>query len=670
MAETDQESVGVMRNWMIASLLSMAASFAAADPLIVNPLVEQRADPCILRHTDGYYYFIATAPEYDRIELRRAAHLADLATAEAKVIWTKHETGEMGAHIWAPELHFIDGKWYVYFAAGEAEQVWRIRMFVLENASANPLEGEWIEKGRIVTANDTFSLDATTFEHLGKRYLVWAQESPDFGRNSSLFIAEMDTPWSIKGAEAVISDPEYLWETVRYKVNEGPAVLIRNGRIFITYSGSATDHNYCMGMLTADEGADPLNPASWHKSPLPVFMSSPPNSQFGPGHNSFTVSEDGATDLLVYHARNYKEIEGNPLRNPDRHTRVQPIRWRADGYPDFGEPVADGPLNLTAVTGGETATGAAAAAGIAPKPLYTDPIHDGAADPTVIWNRAEKKWFMFYTNRRANMDGGRGVEWVHGTPIGIAESSDGGVTWKYRQDAKINHGEAEITYWAPDVMEHDGTYHMFLTIVPGIFDNWRHPRDIVHLTSADLLNWDFVSTLKLSSERVIDADVVANPAGGWRMFYNNEADGKSIYYADSEDLTTWVDKGKAVHGSRGEGPAVFRWHDAWWMLVDAWKGLAVYRSTDLLNWELQETRLVETPGTGRQDGVMGNHPDVVVSGGRAYLFYFTHPGRTADSGRRDDATTRRSVIQVTGLRYEHGWLTCDRNAETAIDLVP
>jgi GH43 family beta-xylosidase len=105
---------------------------------VENPLIENRADPWIYRHTDGYYYFIATAPEYDRIPMRRSRTIAALSTAQEETVWTKHSDGEMGAHIWAPELHFIDNTWYVYFAAGRKDDVWAIRIYVLENSAANP----------------------------------------------------------------------------------------------------------------------------------------------------------------------------------------------------------------------------------------------------------------------------------------------------------------------------------------------------------------------------------------------------------------------------------------------------------------------------------------------------------------------------------------------------
>ena len=323
--------------------VSWAADAAAPEPALPNPLIPQRADPFILRHSDGFYYFTATVPEYDRIELRRASTIADLAAAEPKTIWRKHATGPMGAHIWAPELHRIDGKWFIYFAAGAAEKIWDIHIYVLENAAANPLEGEWIERGQLRTQWETFALDATTFVHRGSRYLVWAQRDPSVKNNTDIYIARMASPTAIEGTPVRLSRPEFDWEKVRYEVNEGPAVLIRHGRIFVTYSAAGTGAEYCMGLLTAAEDADLLDPKSWNKSPAPVFATSEAAGIFGPGHNNFTVAEDGTTDLLVFHARNYRDIVGDPLRDPNRHTRVQPIRWRADGTPDFGTPLSETP---------------------------------------------------------------------------------------------------------------------------------------------------------------------------------------------------------------------------------------------------------------------------------------------------------------------------------------
>jgi hypothetical protein len=303
---------------------------------------------------------------------------------------------------------------------------------------------------------------------------------------------------------------------------------------------------------------------------------------------------------------------------------------------------------------------------LASKPLYRDPVYDGAADPVLCWNKHEQKWFMFYTNRRANVENAEGVAWVHGTPIGIAESVDG-AHWTYRGDANIGYKKGDDTYWAPEVIEHDGTYHMYLTYVPGIFKDWGHPRDILHLTSTNLVDWTYESTLKLASDRVIDACVFRLPDGTWRMWYNNERDGKSMYYADSSDLYTWQDKGKAPGQWRGEGAKVFRWKDAFWMVVDTWDGLGVYRSEDALSWTRQKDNILKEPGTGPDDQVKGGHPDVAVCGGRAYVFYFTHPGRRGPDAGKDTTEQRRSSIQVAELEYNDGQIVCDRDKPTFVD---
>lgn len=332
----------IYRNEVRLTMESPAVS--AEDSAFVNPLVRQRADPFILRYTDGNYYLAATVPEYDRIELRRASSLNDLGKAEPMTIWRKHDSGPMSAYIWAPELHFIGGKWYIYFAAGAKAKDWGIRIYVLENTSADPLSGTWVEKGQLKTGWESFSLDSTTFENRGRRYLVWAQKDPAIKGNSNLYIAEMDTPWSIKGSQVMLSKPDLPWEQLRIPVNEGPAILKKNGRIFLTYSASATDANYCMGMLTASENSDLLDVKSWTKSLEPIFRTDVATGQFGPGHNSFTVLPDGQTDVLIYHARNYENIPSDPLRDPNRHTRAQIIHWKPDGTPDFGHPVSDAPV--------------------------------------------------------------------------------------------------------------------------------------------------------------------------------------------------------------------------------------------------------------------------------------------------------------------------------------
>ena len=319
---------------------------ATAAPIPSNPLVRQRADAQIFRDSDGSYYMTASVPEYDRLVLRRARTLAGLASAEERVLWRHLATGPLSGFIWAPELHRIDGRWIMYFAAGPSgggEDVFRIRTYAIACDGADPMTGKWSVLGQFQAPWDSFNLDSTIFVHRGTRYFLWAQHEPGIDTNSNLYLAPLATPLTLARKPARLSVPTLDWEIQGFKVNEGAAVLNRNGRLFMTYSASATDARYALGMLTADEDADIMSPASWTKSPTPVFVSSPVTQVYGPGHNSFTVDEQGR-DVLVYHGRDYEKITGDPLFDPNRHARVQRIYYRADGTPDFGIPVGNGPV--------------------------------------------------------------------------------------------------------------------------------------------------------------------------------------------------------------------------------------------------------------------------------------------------------------------------------------
>ena len=258
----------------------------------------------------------------------------------------------------------------------------------------------------------------------------------------------------------------------------------------------------------------------------------------------------------------------------------------------------------------------------ASRPLYRDPPFDAPTDPVLCFNAETNKWFMYYTARRATATNAPGVSWVHGSNIGMAESSDGGATWAYIGTANISYGKdqhpTDYTYWAPEVIWAQGQYHMFLSYVPGIFTNWDHPREIVHLTSADGVRWKTVGPIDLKSDRVIDPCVMQVPGGAWRMWYKDERARRSLCYADSPDLLSWETKGSAVTNYNGEGPKVFHWQDKYWLVADCWRnGMRVWQSDDCFNWTMQATML------------LGSHGDVVVSGGRAWWFYFTERGHRA-----------------------------------------
>ena len=305
-----------------------------------EPFIIQRADPYVYRHSDGNYYFTASVPAYDKIVLRKSDTLKGLKDAEETVIWNKHDSGEMSKHIWAPELHFLDGKWYIYFAAGMEEDKWKIRPYVLECEGSNPLKDKWIEKGMIQRSDDdiysfsSFSLDATIFENKGERYYVWAEKVAAGVGISNLYIAKMESPIKLKTPQVLLTTPDYDWERVDIWVNEGPAVLKHDGKIFLTYSASATGECYCMGMLSIGEDENLLDPRAWVKAKKPVLSSDANKGFFGPGHNSFTKLPDGS-DVCVFHARTYKDIEGDPLYDPNRHTMLMKVEWSKDNTPIF-----------------------------------------------------------------------------------------------------------------------------------------------------------------------------------------------------------------------------------------------------------------------------------------------------------------------------------------------
>ncbi|ASA21443.1 glycosyl hydrolase [Paenibacillus donghaensis] len=294
-------------------------------------------------------------------------------------------------------------------------------------------------------------------------------------------------------------------------------------------------------------------------------------------------------------------------------------------------------------------------------PLFRDPIHDGATDPTLIWNRAAKEWWMVYTSRRASAEDS-GVAWVHGSGLGVASSKDGGATWAYRGllpglDIEWGHN----TFWAPEIIWHEGTYHMYVSYIQGVPDRWSgFERNILHYTSPDLLAWSYQSMLSLSSNRVIDACVFPLPGGGFRMWYKDEAHNSATYAADSQNLYDWEVVGPVLTHQGHEGPNVFEFKGSYWMIIDEWRGQGVFRSEDLEHWE-RNGLILDQPGSRPDDGTIGLHADVVVQGDEAFIFYFTHPERSAANANLSTYATRRSSVQAARLDVVEGKLVCDRD---------
>ena len=302
--------------------------------------IQKRADPYVYKHTDGTYYFTASLPDYDGIALRKADKLFDLKDAPEKMIWKQHDKGIMSFHVWAPELHFIFGKWYIYFAAGDVDDIWAIRPYVLECLGDDPFNDEWIEKGMMQCSDEdpfsfrAFSLDATVLENHGEYYFIWAEKVGVGKQISNLYIAKMESATKLSTVQVLLTTPDYDWERVGFWVNEGPAFIKHDGKIYMTYSASETGVAYCIGMLSADENDDLLDPKSWTKRRMPVLKTSEELKIYGPGHNSFTVNDEGEP-VMIYHARTEAEIVGNPLYNPNRHAMVMKVKWNESGEPEF-----------------------------------------------------------------------------------------------------------------------------------------------------------------------------------------------------------------------------------------------------------------------------------------------------------------------------------------------
>jgi len=311
-----------------------------------NVLNPSGADPWVFRHEDGRYY--ANWTTGGDVRLWRSPTLTGIAGGESKVLWTPPASGPKSRDIWAPELHRLRGKWYVYYAADDGQNR-NHRMYALENDAADPFEGRFIDKGKVFDpSHDGWAIDGTALELGGKLYFLWSGWEGTDNVAQRLYIAPMSDPWTISGPRIELSRPDHDWEHRGGPpaINEGPQFLLKGDAVHIIYSagGSWTD-DYCLGRLTAPVGADLLNPASWRKSPTPVFRSG--RGVLAPGHCSFTKSPDGREDWLVYHAAKY------PGGGWDRSVRAQPFGWNADGTPRFGTP--NSPDSPIALPGGEPA---------------------------------------------------------------------------------------------------------------------------------------------------------------------------------------------------------------------------------------------------------------------------------------------------------------------------
>jgi GH43 family beta-xylosidase len=331
-------------------LLAMLLSCSDKDPdpapppvippnSFTNPLLTSGPDPWIIQK-DSFYYYTHTLG--NRITVWSTKKVSELKNAPFQTIWSAPISGSNSKNVWAPELHYLNNKWYAYYTAGSSPDLATQRTFVLENVNTNPLAGTWVEKGQIADPNaDFFAIDGTVLSYNGFNYFIWSGHASATDNTQRIYIARMTNPWTLETARVQISAPQFNWEMIGSPaVNEGPEILKNPlGKVFLIYSASGcwTD-DYSLGMLTLQDGGDPLNPAHWTKSTSPVFVKKPSGAVYGPGHCSFFKSPDGTEDWIIYHANSTSGAGCGDFRSP----RIQKFTWNSNGTPNFGEPVSTG----------------------------------------------------------------------------------------------------------------------------------------------------------------------------------------------------------------------------------------------------------------------------------------------------------------------------------------
>lgn len=319
---------------------ALSLMFGLAQPLLAadgstntftNPIVSRGADPWVIRWQGSYYL---CQSHRNSVWVYQSTRLVDIGKEDRARVWRPPPDTAYSRELWAPELHYLRGKWYIYVAADDGDNA-NHRMIVLEGTSQDP-QGPFLFRGRVSAPTDRWAIDGTVLQMPGDElYFIWSGWEGFENVAQNLYIARMSDPLTISGERVCISRPEYDWEQHgRPLVNEGPEVLRHGDLLCIIYSASGSwgDH-YCLGRLTWT-GGDVLDPKSWVKKPVPVFSGT--ETVVSPGHASFVKSPDGSEDWIVYHTARSRGAGWN------RQLQMQRFTWNEDGSPDFGEPVAPG----------------------------------------------------------------------------------------------------------------------------------------------------------------------------------------------------------------------------------------------------------------------------------------------------------------------------------------
>ncbi|MBA2250955.1 MAG: glycoside hydrolase family 43 protein [Chitinophagaceae bacterium] len=328
-----------------------------------NPLKASGPDPWVTIKNGWYYYMNTVVSDTGENELIvwRTKNMARLGTAESKTIFKPAPGMPYSKRLWAPEIHFLKDKWYIYFAADEGENRHH-RIWVLENSATDPFGGEWILKGKLSDPGDHWAIDMTVTEYKEKLYAAWSGWQNYNNVEQDIYLAELENPWTMKGERIMISKPDHAWELHGkvplawqkntgeppfLRINEGPEFLIHNDDLFIVYSANACWLDYNLGLLQYKKGSKIVDRNSWKKFPDPVFKQAPENGVYAPGHNSFFKSPDEKEDWILYHA-NPGPTDGCGSK---RAPYIQKFIWTKNGIPYFGKPV--GRKNLPMPSGSQ-----------------------------------------------------------------------------------------------------------------------------------------------------------------------------------------------------------------------------------------------------------------------------------------------------------------------------
>lgn len=607
-------------------------------------LVEQRADPYVLLAEDGWYYFTASYPVcgkkdsenkigYDRIVLRRAKTLEGLAQAQEVTIWHQSTSKKLHRFIWAPELHCINGSYYVLFTGSvEEDNVWGIRPHMLKCVGddlMNPDCWNTEDESNLYRVREMgegegffthFSLDMTYFSNGDKHYVAWAEY---YEKDSDIYLASVDPekPWQLTSKVMLLTKPEYDWEVQgNVRVNEGPFVLKNQGKIYMAFSASAVDYTYCIGMLEADEDADLLCKESWKKYPYPFLTSDDFDDQCGPGHNSFVKDENGDT-ILVYHARpfscsNAMDAEGNygrceyvepgemALSDPCRHARMKKIRFTKEGLPILRDDT--GYLFVTFTDGRESLDGEQIYMAFSRDGLHFQDLNGGepiliselgekgVRDPFIVRSVDGKHFWILATDlciertndwHKAQYGGSRDL---------IIWESDDLLHWSEPRSVEIGVPQAGCV-WAPEVI-YDKKREQYLVFFASMvkLEKDKEPKQRIYYSyTSDFREFTKAQVYIEQENHVIDTTIIEENGVYYR--FSKDETHKCIKMDYGEDLMgefTEVKSEILDHLMGVEGPEAYylKEQGKWCLIVDRFaeqKGYLPLVSDDLKSGEFQ-----------------------------------------------------------------------------------